>query len=370
MAERPDLPPLEAAQRQVMLATPGTLARSMRAIERATEARPAWWWELWMWVLHLVIVRGYRGETTVATYAASMAGFAAWCVAEGIEHTDITLVQFDAWLKALYLGRRNSAGYRRRHIHAVRSFYGWRATRGYGEDRSEGLRGPGKVERAPRKYTRNQLRALFAAARDGVTPLVALRDETMLLVLLTTGLRREEVTTLAVDDLELTERTGVLRVRGKGAKERHVPFEGPVVTLLIRWLEARSQIEGLETDAVFVLARGVRGGQPMAKQAVDRVVTRLARRAGLPSWGVHRFRVTFATQMYDDGVDLERIRILMGHETIETTRRYVQVSDRLLRVRMKAHRQHDVLGTRPVGFPRWAEELEHGAKRKSTTRGL
>jgi site-specific recombinase XerD len=96
----------------------------------------------------------------------------------------------------------------------------------------------------------------------------------------------------------------------------------------------------------------------MEKQAIERTVKRTAKRAGLGSWGVHRFRVTFATQLYDDGTDLERIRILMGHESIETTRRYVVVSDRMNRVRLRSNRQHEVLGTRPEGFPRWAREME------------
>jgi integrase/recombinase XerD len=294
----------------------------------------------------------------VATYARSLAGFVVWLVARGLDHRDLTLSAFDDWLKSLYIERRNSAGYRRRHLNALRSYYRWRATRGYGRDCTDGLRGPGKVIRAPKKYTRQQLRALFVASRKGVLPIVSQRDETLLLVLLATGLRREEVATLRVDQLELGTRTGMIRVEGKGAKERLVPFEGPLVPMLLRWLETRSRIEGLATDTVFVTVRRNCLGQPMANQAIERTVKRIAQRAGLPSWGVHRFRVTFATQLYDDGVDLERIRILMGHESIETTRRYVVISERMNRVRLRSSRQHDVLGTRPEGFPRWAEKLE------------
>lgn len=352
----------DRAQRDVILTTPGELARAMRAIEVHGASRPEWLLEIWRWVLHLVIVRGYRAETTVATYARSLGAFVQWLLAESIDHTRVTLTDLDAWLKSLYVVRRNSAGYRRRHIHALKSFYGWRASRGFGRDCTDGLRGPSKVNKAPRKYTRQQLRALFVASRQGITELVSLRDETLLLVLLTTGLRREEIAGLRVDQLELGERSGLVRVAGKGAKERLVPIEGPVVQMLIRWLDARARIEPLEAETVFVTAVRNFPGQQMHKQAVDRAVTRIARRAGLSTWGVHRFRVTFATQIYDDGVDLERIRILMGHESIETTRRYVQISDRMNRVRMKAYRQHDVLGTRPAGFPRWAEHIESKSK--------
>ncbi|HSX64295.1 MAG TPA: site-specific integrase, partial [Pseudoxanthomonas sp.] len=79
-----------------------------------------------------------------------------------------------------------------------------------------------------------------------------------------------------------------------------------------------------------------------------------AKEAKLREWGIHRFRVTFATQLYDDGADIETIRALMGHESIETTRRYLAVSERARRTRLSADRQHRVLGTKPTGTPLWA----------------
>ena len=70
------------------------------------------------------------------------------------------------------------------------------------------------------------------------------------------------------------------------------------------------------------------------------------------------FRVTFATALYDDGTDIERIRIVMGHESIETTRGYLAVSNRQRSVRLAPTRQHAALGTAPAGMPRWARALE------------
>lgn len=353
-----ELTPLERAQRMTMLAQPGELSRALRVIERVGALRVAWLVEIWRWVMHLIVVRGYRAATTVATYARTMSGFVEWAVGNAVPHADISLEQFDDWQKWLYIERKNAASYRRRHLIAIRSFYGWRTSRGYGRNCTDGLRGPRKVTKAPKKYTRQQLRDLFTASRRGITPLISQRDETLLLVLLTTGLRREELSTLRIDQVELNDRVGIVRVHGKGAKERMVPIEGPVVQHLIAWLDVRSKIRTLNTDTVFITVRANWLGQTMSHGAIERTVARVAKRANLPSWGVHRFRVTFATQLYDDGVDLERIRILMGHETIETTRRYVVVSDRMNRVRLKSHRQHDALGTRPAGFPRWAQNLE------------
>lgn len=336
----------------------------MRAIEAHAIACPEWLAELWRWVLHLAIVRGYRTQTTVATYARTLSAFVPWVIARGLDYTDLPLPVFDDWLKSLYIERRNSAGYRRRHLNALRSFYDWRATRGYGRNCTDGLRGPAKSRKMPRKYTRQQLRDLISASRKGVNPIVCQRDECMILLLLATGLRREEIATLRVDQVQISNRTGRILVEGKGAKERIVPIEGPVVQQLIRWLDTRSNLDGLRSDTVFVVVgRGkVISQQGMTLRTVEHIIRRAARRARMSDWGVHRFRVTYATQLYDDGIDLERIRILMGHESIETTRGYVIVSDAMNRIRLKSHHQHDVLGTRPEGMPRWAEKLESQGK--------
>lgn len=351
---------LERAQREVVLTEGGELARAMRAIELHAPTHPAWVGELWHWALYLSIVRGYRAQTTVATYARTLSAFVPWCIARGADYTDIALKDMDDWVKSLYLERRNSATYRRRHVYALKSFYDWRSTRGYGRKCTDGLRSPTPSRKVPKKYTGQQLRDLFSAVRKQREPLLRQRDELLILLLLSTGLRREEISTLALAQIELNNSIGRIRVEGKGAKERVVPIEGPVVHQLIAWLDARSKIDGIATDVVFVSAdRGHRfNGKRMGIRAIENVISRHARRAGLGSWGVHRFRVTFATQLYDDGVDIERIRILLGHESIETTRGYIVVSDRMNGVRLKAHRQHAALGTRPEGLPRWANALE------------
>ena len=180
----------------------------------------------------------------------------------------------------------------------------------------------------------------------------------VILMLMATGLRREELASLTLDQLELGNNTGIVHVLGKGAKERDVPIEGPVVKQLQEWLVMRAGLQRVETDCVFFLTRAYCFGRAMEPQAIERLVSSVARTAGLRSWGVHRFRVTFATSLYDDGADIERIRIVMGHESIETTRRYLAVSRRMRDVRLKTHRQHAALGTRAVGFPLWAKKLQ------------
>ena len=186
------------------------------------------------------------------------------------------------------------------------------------------------------------------------------RDRALLLLLLTTGARREEVSSLRMRDIAFDGRIAVVRIFGKGAKEREVAIEGPVIQALLEWIELRRKISTAH-DALFVGFHSAGEGVALAPGGVERCVQRYCRRAGVRHSGVHVFRVTFASQLYDDGVDLERIRIVMGHESIETTRKYLAVSNRQRSVRLKPHRQHAALGTSPIGLPRWAAAMEGSA---------
>jgi site-specific recombinase XerD len=186
------------------------------------------------------------------------------------------------------------------------------------------------------------MQKLFAASRKGITPLVCQRDEAMLILLYATGMRREEIANLRPDQVDMDERIAVIRIEGKGAKEREVAVEGPAMTMLRAWLATRAELDGVIAETVFFTVRRNWWGRPMRAKTVENAVRAMAIRAELGEWGVHRFRVTFATRL---------------HETIETTRRYIAVSGKQRKFRLKAHRQHEVLGTRPEGFPRWAQKL-------------
>lgn len=346
----------DQAQREAILALPG-LGAVMRRLDAsaALVAAPGWLAEAWRWILWLSASRGLAVSTR-ASYAASLLGFAEWCARRGVDYTTLSIDDIDEWQRDLWFHRRIVPGSRAYALAALRSFYDWRCTRGLGRNCVEGVRSPKIPKRTPRKYTKQQLQQLFRAARAGITPLVSQRDEAMLVMLWATGMRRVEISTLRLDQLELDERIGVVRIEGKGSKEREVAFEGPAAKLLREWLVMRDQLEGVRSDRVFVTVRKNWFGQPMGTHAIEAAVKAIARRAGLGDWGVHRFRVTFATQLYDDGVDLEKVRILLGHEDINTTRKYIAVSDRQRRHRLKAFRQHEVLGTRPEGLPRWVKQ--------------
>lgn len=364
------LPPQELQLRARMLGEGGPLASALRAVEAHPWRDAQWLATCWLWVQCLVVVRGFRGSTTVADYVEAVTRYMGWVDEQRLDFRVVTVGQLDEWQKWLYVRRRLSASSRRSALMAVRSLYSYLATRGEGTDVTLGYRAPKRIITQAKKYSVAQLRALFAAVKQGANETLVLRDRAMLLLLLAAGLRREEMTQLRVDQLDLvSDRKGSVHVFGKGSKERTVPIEGPVVRHMLAWLEARSRLPGLCTDAVFVnLSRGASRlstpGAGLSVKSIEDSVKRIARRAGLGSWGVHRFRVTFATMLYDDGTDIERIRVLMGHESIETTRRYLAVSNRMNRHAMKPHRQHAALGTVPDDLPLWAQDIErkrHGS---------
>jgi site-specific recombinase XerD len=372
MADVPPIPaglalaPQELQLRATLLGAGGPLASALRAVEAREWRDPSWLALCWLWVQCLVVVRGFRGATTVADYVEAAARFVGWADEAGHAFRTLSMRELDDWQRWLYVKRRLSASARRQALMAVRSLYSYIATRDDGVDVTRGYAAPKRVVGQAKKYSPAQLKALFGAVREGENALVVQRDMAMLLLLLAGGLRREEIAALRVDQLDLaSDRKGQVHVFGKGSKERTVPIEGPVVRELVKWLDARSRIAELHTDTVFVnLSRSGAKGASLGVKAIEDTVKRAARRGGLGSWGVHRFRVTFATMLYDDGTDIERIRVLMGHESIETTRRYLAVSSRMNKHTLKAHRQHAALGTVPDDLPLWAQDLErkrHGS---------
>lgn len=343
--------------RQLVLGRVGVLPRRMRLLEREMEARHLHVEQvaqLWLWAAYLEHVRGMRADTTVEQYVRSVARFFAWAnTTARVDHA-LRPADFDSWQKWLALELKHGATWRMRQVVAVRGFYEWRATRGIGENLAADVRGPRESLGMPRKYTTGQLRAMLAEVANQPREQIRVRDKALLLFLLSTGARREEVSRINLRDVHLGQRSGLVRLHGKGAKEREVSFEGPVVEALREWLLVREALPfPRDPDALFVGVEGIGRGSRLRPRAIERRVSRYGQLAGLREWGVHRFRVTFATAMYDDGVGIEEIRLLMGHESIETTRRYLAVSERMRRSRLAADRQHEVLGTRKTGGPRW-----------------
>ncbi len=190
--------------------------------------------------------------------------------------------------------------------------------------------------RVPGTLSEPQVEALLAAP-DFSTPL-GLRDRAMLELLYASGLRVSELVSLRV--FEVSSNDGVLRVTGKGSKERLVPFGEHARMWLDRYLaEARGPILGSQqTDDLFVTARG----GAMTRMAFWMVVRRHALAAGIHTkLSPHTLRHAFATHLLNHGADLRAVQLLLGHADISTTTIYTHVA----RERLKAlHAKHHPRG--------------------------
>jgi integrase/recombinase XerD len=186
--------------------------------------------------------------------------------------------------------------------------------------------------RVPKTLTEAQVEALLAAP-DAATPL-GLRDRTMLELMYASGLRVSELVGLRTVYVSLDE--GALRVTGKGAKERMVPFGAEAHDWIRRYLrEGRAAIlAGQASDALFVTARG----GPMTRQMFWKLVKSHARKAGIDvPLSPHTLRHAFATHLLNHGADLRAVQMLLGHADISTTTIYTHVARERLRALHAAH---------------------------------
>ncbi|MGL6111195.1 MAG: site-specific tyrosine recombinase XerD [Rubrivivax sp.] len=190
--------------------------------------------------------------------------------------------------------------------------------------------------RVPKTLSEAQVEALLCAP-DVTTPL-GLRDRTMIELMYASGLRVSELVSLKTVYVSLDE--GALRVTGKGAKERLVPFGAEAHGWVRRYLaEARGTILKRQTsDALFVTARG----GPMTRQMFWKLIKQHAATAGIHApLSPHTLRHAFATHLLNHGADLRAVQMLLGHADISTTTIYTHVA----RERLKAlHARHHPRG--------------------------
>ena len=190
--------------------------------------------------------------------------------------------------------------------------------------------------RVPKSLSEAQVEALLTA--PDVDTALGLRDRTMLELMYASGLRVTELVTLKTVHLSLNE--GVLRVLGKGSKERLVPFGEEAHAWLRRWLaDGRPQVLKRRTsDALFVTVRG----SGMTRQMAWTLVKRYALQAGITApLSPHTLRHAFATHLLNHGADLRAVQLLLGHADIGTTTIYTHVARERLR---QLHARHHPRG--------------------------
>ena len=259
--------------------------------------------------------------------------------APALHAADHTMVR--AYL-AFLNGRGVSKATVARKLAALRSFYRELARSGVVSSNPAALVATPKQEkRLPKPMTEDEVLSLLEAAFGD--DLRDRRDRAILEMLYATGCRVSEMVGADLGDLEITaaDGEGMLRVYGKGKKERLVPVGRKAVAALRLWLPARGEIaagrpvRARDRDALFLNARGGR----LTDRSVRRILDARLRRAAVSgSVSPHALRHSFATHMLNAGADLRAIQELLGHASLSTTQKYTKVSiRRLMEVYDNAH---------------------------------
>lgn len=268
-------------------------------------------------------------DHTVRAYRSDLDGLLASCARQGIDSPAmLRLAHLRTWLaEASASGRARSTLARR--AASARAFTAWCQRRGLSPtDPGERLASPQVPRVLPTVLDQDQARVLMdqaAVAADDGSPL-GTRDRAIVELLYGTGIRVSELCSLDCRSVDRRERT--IRVRGKGDRERTVPYGGPAAAALDEWWECRGAVVGdAGESALFVGARGAR----IDPRVVRTVVQRLSRQAGVPPIAPHALRHTAATHVLEGGADLRTVQELLGHASLATTQRYTHVSVERLR---------------------------------------
>jgi integrase/recombinase XerC len=170
-----------------------------------------------------------------------------------------------------------------------------------------------------------------ATTPDPLDHALATRDRAIVELLYASGVRVSELVGLDLPDLDLDRRT--VRVMGKGAKERVVPFGVPAESAVLGWLAHRPSLAPASEPALFVGRRGKRVDPRQVRSVVHELVRQVP---DAPAMGPHGLRHTAATHLLDGGADLRSVQELLGHATLSTTQIYTHISVERLRA---GHRQ-------------------------------
>jgi integrase/recombinase XerC len=258
---------------------------------------------------------------TVKAYSRDLTLFAAYAGSRGWKQIDHIAVR--GFLSQLYekgLSKTSVA----RALAAVRSLYRWLAREGVVEQNPAKLVATPRLSRKlPRVPTIEEMNFVI----DGKMPEVAAfpeRDRLMLELLYGCGIRNSELTGINLDDIRLSAEA--ILIRGKGKKERYVPFGDSVKTALAAYLPERQNVLGAINKHSAALLINRRGGR-LTTRSVGRIIKKIAVAKGLsPDVHPHTLRHAFGTHMLEEGADLRAIQELLGHERLATTQRYTQLS--------------------------------------------
>ena len=276
-------------------------------------------------------------KLTLAAYLRDLALFNGWLASRG----ELGLRQVaEADLQAYFAERHTQtrATTANRRLTVFRRFFHWLLRERLIElDPTARLLSARQPLRVPKTLSEAEVEAVLAAPDVGTV--LGLRDRAMLELMYASGLRVSELVGLRRVDVLLAEQ--VLRVLGKGSKERLVPYGQEAALWLERYLaQARPQLVGAQAqEALFVTARGGQAGQAMSRVMFWSLVRKYALIAGIDRpLSPHTLRHAFATHLLNHGADLRAVQMLLGHADISTTTIYTHIArERLQQLHAKHH---------------------------------
>ncbi|KRI01326.1 recombinase XerD [Curvibacter sp. PAE-UM] len=278
-------------------------------------------------------------RNTLTAYRRDLTLYARWLTARGRTLLESTEHDINGYFSERHAATRATTANRR--LTVFKRYFRWALReRRISADPTLRLQAARQPLRVPKTLSEAQVEALLAAPGED-TPL-AVRDRTMLELMYASGLRVSELVGMKTFNVSLSEH--VLRVFGKGNKERLVPFGEVASGWLQRYLqEARpALLAGKQTDDLFVTLRGTRAGEAMSRVMFWMIVKKHALAAGITApLSPHTLRHAFATHLLNHGADLRAVQMLLGHADISTTTIYTHVA----RERLKSlHAQHHPRG--------------------------
>ena len=281
--------------------------------------------------------RAYRSD--LADFARSAAGGSLVPGARPLALPDFDPAAVDVMTIRAFLANLHSQKVRKntiaRKLAAVRSFYRYLQRRGLTDrNPAEAVLTPKQEKRIPACLTVDDVFRLLDAVQEDTC--LGLRNRAIFETLYSTGIRISELAGLNTENVNAAE--GILRVWGKGRKQRIVPIGRKALAALAAYRLRLDQETGIAPDAPGALIRNQRNGR-LTPRPLARILGALVQRCGLmASVSPHTLRHSFATHMLNAGADLRAVQELLGHESLSTTQRYTHVSiDRLMEVYDKAH---------------------------------
>jgi integrase/recombinase XerD len=274
-----------------------------------------------MWLMHGLAkasLEAYRSDLQLLSRFLSTAGVLLHAASEA----DLARYYAKAYIE------KTTVATAQRRFSSHKRFYKWLVKTGQRTDQPQAkLSRPKNYRTDPQTLTEAQVEALLAA--PSLDTALGTRDQAMLELMYASGLRVSELVSLKVFELSMTD--NALRVRGKGDKERIVPFGVPAHDAVQRYVDTArpALLAGRVSDALFVTQSA---GQAMTRQMFWKIIKAYALRVGIASELIspHTLRHAFATHLLNHGADLRVVQLLLGHADIGTTQIYTHIANQRL----------------------------------------